>query len=166
MTAPSPAGIEFRALDHHAPDEAALVALIEAGKTAAVRALPLGWRRWPHEVAGILTEHRMWLAQFALAGEQVVGFKLGYAERKTRFYSWLGGVDPAFRRRGIARRLMADQHAWCAAQGIELVQTSTTNDFRGMLLLNLHSGFDIVGTKTSDGRLSILMEKHLPPAGT
>lgn len=162
MTDPSSGDIVLRSVDHDADD--ALVDLIAASKGAALRAMPIGWPDWPQRVADILTEHRRWLALFALSGDRVVGVKLGYAERRTRFYSWLGGVDPAFRRRGIARRMMHAQHAWCIAQGIGLVETSTTNDFRGMLLLNLHGGFDIVGTKHSGGRLSILMQKHLPPA--
>ena len=161
---PQPDDIVFRVLDHHSERDA-LVPLIAASRAAALRALPIGWTDWPAEVAAVLTDHRMWLAQFALRGERVVGLKLGYAVRRTRFYSWIGGVDPAFRRRGIARHLMAEQHRWCAGQGIETVETSTTNDHRGMLLLNVAAGFDVVGSKSTAGRLSILLEKRLTPAG-
>ena len=48
----------------------------------------------------------------ARVGEQLVGFKLGYAHTPTRYYSWLGGVDPEYRRQGIAGGLMHRQHAW------------------------------------------------------
>lgn len=157
--------VGFRSLDQFEGERATLVALIAAGEPTAKAALPDGWRRKPGEVADILMSHRRWLAQFALAGERVVGFKLGYAERRARFYSWLGGVHPEFRRMGIARRLMRAQHDWCRAEGFELVETATTNAFRPMLFLNLHSGFDIVGTRVIDGQLSILMSKHLDPAG-
>lgn len=156
-------GITWRTLDEQGGERPALVELIAAGAAAARRALPMGWRRSPEEVAEILTSHRRWLAQFALAGARVVGFKLGYAERPRRFYSWLGGVDPDFRRRGIARRLMQEQHGWCRDAGFEVVETVTTNDFRPMLILNLHSGFDVVGTRVVDGRLSIVLHKHLEP---
>jgi len=30
--------------------------------------------------------------------ENMPGFKLGYAHTPTRYYSWLGGVDPEYRR--------------------------------------------------------------------
>ena len=42
----------------------------------------------------------------ALLDGRVVGFKLGFCDRPERFYSWMGGVHPDFRRRGIARELM------------------------------------------------------------
>jgi len=155
--------VVFRSLCAPAGSAAALLDLIAAGTETAQRALPMGWRRTPEQVADVLLERRLWLAQFAVVGARVVGFKLGYGRRPERFYSWLGGVHPDFRRRGIARRFMVEQHDWCAARGVEVIETATTNGFRGMLLLNLHSGFDVVGTRTTDGQLSILMSKRLAP---
>lgn len=98
----------------------------------------------------------------AFAGGKLVGFKLGYSDRPKRFYSWLGGVAPDWRRQGIARDLMARQHAWCRTQGFTRVRTHSTNTHRGMLVLNLSMGFDVVGTVSPPGKgLKIVLEKAL-----
>ena len=49
--------------------------------------------------------------------DHLVGFKLGYAVTSKRYYSWLGGVHPDHRRRGIALALMTRQHEWIASRG-------------------------------------------------
>jgi ribosomal protein S18 acetylase RimI-like enzyme len=46
------------------------------------------------------------LGLVALSGEQAVAFKVGYKLTPSKFYSWIGGVDPDFRHRGLAYRLM------------------------------------------------------------
>ena len=48
---------------------------------------------------------------------QPAGFKLGYQQQEKVLYSWLGGVLPAFRRHGIAQRLLVEQERWARAQG-------------------------------------------------
>ncbi len=99
----------------------------------------------------------------ALVGDDVVGFKLGYSDRPGRFYSWLGGVSPDFRRRGIARELLRRQHERCADVGYRRIRTHTTNEHRAMLLLNIQMGFDVVGTTAVPGREpKIVLERQLP----
>lgn len=98
----------------------------------------------------------------AFSEDRVVGYKIGYQDRKHRFYSWLGGVDALCRGRGIASQLMRLQHVWCAEQGYRVVRTQTNNRWRDMLILNLHHGFDIVGTYTDErGESKIILEKRL-----
>jgi predicted GNAT superfamily acetyltransferase len=63
----------------------------------------------------------------ATVGERVVGFKMGYERKSTAYHSWLGGVDPEFRRQGIARGLMKLQHQWCAESGYKSIRTQTKN---------------------------------------
>jgi GNAT superfamily N-acetyltransferase len=90
------------------------------------------------------------------------GFKLGYRHDHETFYSWLGGVRPAFRGRGIGTSLMRAQHAWCVANGFRRVQTRTKNKWRSMLILNLKHGFDIVGAFTDEkGEPKLMLEKRL-----
>ncbi|EPZ52678.1 hypothetical protein N007_02510 [Alicyclobacillus acidoterrestris ATCC 49025] len=77
-----------------------------------------------------------------------------------RFYSWLGGVHPEFRGRGIANELMRRQHVWCEKQGLHVIRTQTRNTWRDMLILNIRNGFNIVGTRTEKGDTTILLEKR------
>lgn len=95
-------------------------------------------------------------------GESIVGFKMGYERRLGKFYSWLGGVDPEYRGKGIAKSLMKNQHEDLKKVGYSLVSTQTGNEFRNMLILNLKSGFDVKGTfVTSENKIRIVLEKNL-----
>lgn len=105
-------------------------------------------------------------AWLALADGIVVGCKLGYERKPGHYYSWLGGVHPNFRGRGIAAELMRRQHAWCRAQGYRVVRTHTYNRWRAMLLLNLRHGFDIIGTVQGAHGLTIVLEKELDAASS
>ena len=78
----------------------------------------------------------------ARSDQTAVGFKLSYARSLSECYSWLGGVHPDYRQRGIARALMRQQHAWARAAGYQFVTTETENRFRAMLILNLREGFE------------------------
>lgn len=101
------------------------------------------------------------LTLLAIDNEAVVGCKLGYERQPGHFYSWLGCVDPAHRGEGIATELMRQQHDWCRQQGYQSIRTQTYNQWRSMLLLNIRSGFDIVGTVQGTRGLTIVMEKKL-----
>lgn len=96
----------------------------------------------------------------ALDEEVIVGFKLGHERKAEHYYSWLGGVRLDYRGRGIASKLMELQHQFCLENGYKSIQTRTKNQFRSMLILNLKSGFDIIGTYTdAKGDPKIIMEK-------
>lgn len=83
-----------------------------------------------------------------LADQTLAGFKLGYRRGTTTFYSWLGGVHPDCRRRGIARELMNRQHDWARSQGYEFIETRTRAANNAMLVINLGAGFRICGFET------------------
>lgn len=98
----------------------------------------------------------------AMIGKQVVGYKIGYELNTKKFYSWLGGVDENYRNYGIATKLMAIQHRYLVQKGYKVVQTKTKNKWRGMLILNIKNGFDIIGTYTDVyGEPKIILEKNL-----
>ncbi|ULH15606.1 GNAT family N-acetyltransferase [Deinococcus sp. KNUC1210] len=102
----------------------------------------------------------------AWIGTDLRGFKMGYRRSEKHFYSWLGGVLPEARGHGIARRLMDAQHAWATEQGYTTVSTETFNRYRPMLLLNIQSGFDVVGTLTTlGGEAKIVLRKVLGSSG-
>lgn len=61
----------------------------------------------------------------ARASGRVVGFKAGYAMSQSRYYSWLGGVQPDSQRQGIASHLMELQHELVRKRGFEFIETAT-----------------------------------------
>ena len=89
-----------------------------------------------------------------------VGFKAGYATAHDRYYSWLGGVDPDFRRRGIATKLMAQQHGWLRKSRFKLLETHVEQDNTAMVQLNLNNGLAITGFFLKDGRPNFVMQKR------
>lgn len=78
---------------------------------------------------------------------ELVGFKLGYAESKTQFYSWLGGVSPHARRQGIAKQLLHHQEDWARSQGFKRLRVKSRNRFRAMMILLLNEGYLIKGSE-------------------
>ncbi len=93
--------------------------------------------------------------------DQVVGFKIGYGHTPRRYYSWLGGVDPAYRRRGIGQRLMQLQHEWLRETAYERVETGTQQDNSAMCALNLANDFQIVGMRSKARGVEVTFEKKL-----
>ena len=91
-----------------------------------------------------------------------VAFKAGTDEGEGLFESWRGGVLSSVRRQGIASELMRLQHQWCANRGFKRIRTVTNSDNSSMLILNLRSGFEIMGIFTNRAkRLKVLLEKRL-----
>ena len=102
------------------------------------------------------------LFTLGLESDVVVGYKIGYELESDCFYSWLGGVDENHRNKGIASKLMNQQHLYLKEKGYKIVQTKTKNKWRNMLILNIKNGFDVIGTYTdSNGEPKIILEKCL-----
>ena len=109
-----------------------------------------------------LHQKTQFLAFVAFVGEEVAGFKMGYEIEKGLYYSWLGGVDPAFQKQGIAKKLMVAQHEQLKKLGYHTVRTYSRNERRAMLLLNIKCGFNVIDTFIDDkGRHKIRLEKQL-----
>lgn len=98
----------------------------------------------------------------ALVDAEMIGFKLGYRRGDALFYSWLGGVDPDFRRRGIADALTRLQHQTLATHGYGFVETRTRAANSAMLIVNLRAGFTITGYETdAKGNPVVTQRKEL-----
>ena len=95
----------------------------------------------------------------ALVGDELIGFKLGYRRGPTLFYSWLGGVDPDFRRRGIADALSLLQHDTLATRGYRFVETRTRAANAAMLIVNLRAGFMITGYETDAKGFAVVTQR-------
>lgn len=102
----------------------------------------------------------------AEAEGRVVGFKLGYEQSPGIFYSWLGGVRPAWRGRGIARELLTLQETWVKKRGYARIRVKSMNRFPAMLHLLISAGYQICGVEAGtvpDQGPKILFEKWLVP---
>lgn len=101
------------------------------------------------------------LAMVAAHGSDgaLLGFKLGYARSSDVFYSWLGGIHPSIRRQGVGRQLMQLQHSWARERGYAFVETRTRTSNNAMIILNLQSGFHIVGYEEDSAGLPIVTQR-------
>jgi predicted GNAT superfamily acetyltransferase len=127
----------------------------------------------PEKKAGLLNEilmaldGREYLILAAFNDSKPVAYKIAYrsGNRKECLYSWLGGVHPHHRRKGLARKLIHIQHEWAREQGYTYVETHTWGDNPAMMILNLHEGFVAVGSLSAIDRpgTRIIMRKLLKP---
>ena len=102
------------------------------------------------------------LINVALDQSTVVGYKIGYELESHKYYSWYGAVHEEYRGKGIASRLMEQQHHFLVESGYQIVQTKTRNKWRNMLILNIKNGFDVLETFTdNEGIHRIVLEKTL-----
>jgi ribosomal protein S18 acetylase RimI-like enzyme len=97
----------------------------------------------------------------ARASGRFVGFKAGYAMSPSRYYSWLGGVQPDSQRQGIASHLMELQHELVRRRGFEFIETATYEGNVAMSRANLKHGFAICGLRSKPNRVQVLFSKCL-----
>lgn len=91
-----------------------------------------------------------------------VGFKIGYHYNKTTFYSWVGGVLPNYRGKGIAKKLAQLQEQWAKKNNYLTIRTKSMNRYKPMMILNLKNGFDIVSVYTNNSnQTKIVFEKNI-----
>ena len=95
---------------------------------------------------------------------RLAGLKLGYASSKSTFYSWLGGVAPAFRGRGIARELIRFQEELVLARGYLRIRAKSTERFSAMLGLLESEGYVLIAKeREADEDEKLVFEKILQP---
>jgi len=93
---------------------------------------------------------------------QLKGFKIGYRYNDTTFYSWVGGVLPEQRKKGIAKQLAQLQEQKVKEKGYLKIRTKSMNRFKSMMILNLKNGFEIKSMYTNEvGQTKIVFEKPL-----
>ncbi|MBO6657771.1 MAG: GNAT family N-acetyltransferase [Pseudomonadales bacterium] len=98
---------------------------------------------YPVEIFRERLARRDWLGLVAEDDGELLGFKLGYDHGDRVFYSWLGGVLPAARRRGAARRLLRAQESWVTDHGYREIWVKSRNRYRNMLMLLWSEGYQI-----------------------
>jgi len=92
------------------------------------------------------------------------GFKVAYSrDDDPSLYSWMGGVLPEYRRKGIARNLSKTMEYLAIQNHFHKLKVKTYNRHRNMLLLLLSEGFYITSCIPSDKSedTAIYLEKML-----
>ena len=93
-----------------------------------------------------------------------IAFKIGYQRHPDgSFYSWMGGVLPNYRRKGIANNLADHQEIWAKKKGYNSIRMQTREKHIAMLALAINRGFQINNRieKTSSSNTRIWMNKPL-----
>lgn len=88
---------------------------------------------------------KQYLALVAYQGNQPVGCKLGYALDDDTFYSWLGGVIPAHRSKGIAQQLLNEQEVWAREAGFKRLLVKSMNRYPAMLHMLIKNRYQVCG---------------------
>jgi len=79
-------------------------------------------------------------------GGHLVGFKAGYDRyRDGSFYSWMGGLLPSHRNRGIYQQLTAEMEKWARQNGFSHILLKTRNKLQPMIRFCLSQGYYISG---------------------
>lgn len=109
-----------------------------------------------------LNEKENVLSIIAFLKQKPIGFKIGYRYNQITFYSWVGGILPAYRKQGIAKELAKLQESWAKQQDYTKLRTKSMNRFKPMMILNLKNGFNIKQVYTNDsGQTKIIFEKEI-----
>ena len=93
-----------------------------------------------------------------------IAFKIGYHRYSDgSFYSWMGGVIPNYRRKGIANNLADHQETWAKKKGYNSIKLQTRSKHNAMLALAINRGFQITNRneKTSNSNTHIWMSKPI-----
>ncbi len=104
------------------------------------------------------------LILLAYLDDTYLGFKAGYDRYNDgSFYSWIGGVIPEHREKGVAKKLAVVQENWAVAVGYKSIKFKTRNKFKNMLHFALNNGFNIIGLEEKEdiNEHRILLEKKL-----
>jgi len=120
----------------------------------------------PHPLQEYLNRlnNKSCLILIASLNEIPVGFKVAYERNDDgSLYSWMGGVLPKFRRKGIAQLLADGQEKWAKENNYLSIRFKTRNKHSKMLLFALGNGFQIVGVNKIGevGDYRIVLEKKL-----
>jgi GNAT superfamily N-acetyltransferase len=109
--------------------------------------------RLPH-----LSHPDLWIARREGA---LLGFKLAYRRGADLLYSWLGGVVPEARGKGVATELLRRQHAYARLASYGFIETRTRATNNPMILLNLKHGFHITGFDVDARNIPVVVQRKL-----
>lgn len=98
----------------------------------------------------------------AYDGQKEVGFKLGYCiQDQQKFFSWLGGVDSEYRRRGIAQDLLNAQERYVRSLSLKAIYFTTFDRFPEMITFGKKNHYALVKTAQDGNEIKYWYEKQL-----
>jgi len=107
-------------------------------------------------------KHKAALLLVAYFEDQPVGFKLGYLiPEKRKFFSWLGGVHPDHRNKGLAQELLDLQEQYVNSLGINIVYFTTFDRFPAMKQFGKKNGYLLVRSARENDEMKYWYEKDL-----
>lgn len=98
-------------------------------------------------------DDRSSLLLVAEENEELLGVKIGYELNSSQFYSWLGGVLPEARGKGIAQLLLDAQETWAISSGYQEIKVKTRNQFPSMIRLLCRNGYLIENFEKKENNL-------------
>jgi GNAT superfamily N-acetyltransferase len=102
------------------------------------------------------------LILLAQVDRRPAGFAIGYENKPRTFYSWLIGVQPDYRRAGIASQLMEAMAAWAKEHEYHTIRFECFNTQRPMLHLAISQNYDIVGLRyDADSGQNLIILEHI-----
>ena len=93
-----------------------------------------------------------------------IAFKIGYHRHSDgSFYSWMGGVLPNYRRKGIGNNLADHQETWAKKKSYNSIRLQTREKHNAMLALAINRGFQITSRNENKSNFNtrIWMNKPL-----
>ncbi len=93
-----------------------------------------------------------------------VGFKAGYEQQQDgSFFSWMGGVFPEFRGKGVARKLANYMEEWAIKEGFSKIKMTTRNRNKAMLIFAVSNSFNLtsIEERSPIGENRLFLEKEL-----
>ncbi|WP_286755780.1 GNAT family N-acetyltransferase [Roseivirga sp. UBA838] len=109
-------------------------------------------------------KNKQQLTLLAKVNGELAGCKVAYdRDNDGMLYSWLGGVAPQHRKKGLARRMADYQESWALKNGYRGIRFKTLNRHKAMLTFAINNGFQISQVKPKDEleNYRITLIKHL-----
>lgn len=95
--------------------------------------------------------NRSKLIVIALIEGTPAGCKIAYDRFEDgTLYSWLGGVIPAYRKMGLAKKMADYQEEWALNNGFSAIRFKTLNRHKAMLTFAINNGFQVFNVKPKD----------------
>jgi GNAT superfamily N-acetyltransferase len=82
--------------------------------------------------------------------KNLVGYLLAYEESKKKFYVWLAGTIPEYRRKGVMKALMDYVEKMAKEKGFKIVKIKTKNSRRAQLFNLIKREYNITSVEEKE----------------